>query len=98
MGVQHLAVIGVGLPALELCENPDDFEELYGYDEYLQLISPWHDASYQYCQAAIIIHEVEDGSISLNLHTSYQAIQTALAKFKELTGVPGRLFISTYGY
>lgn len=98
MGVQHLAVIGVGLPAPELCENPDDFEELYGYHEHLQLISPWYDASYVYCEAGIIIHRVEDGSIDLNLHTSHQAIQTALAKFKELTGVPGRLFLSTYGY
>lgn len=99
MGMQHLAVIGVGLPAKELCETWEEFEEQYGDQwETLQLINPWYDASYKYCQAAVIVHKVEDGSMDLNLHTSHQAVQTAMAKFKQVTGKTGKLFLSTYGY
>ncbi len=98
MGVQNLAVVGVGLAATELCETHDEFEELYGDQDHLQLISPWYDASYQYCEAAIVVYQVESGSVDLHLHTAHQAIQTAMAKFKQITGKTGKLFLSTYGY
>lgn len=96
MGVQNLAVVGVGLAATDLCETHDEFEEKYAGD--LDLISPWYDAGYKYCEAGIVVYQVESGSVDLHLHTAHQAIQTAMAKFKQITGKTGKLFLSTYGY
>lgn len=98
MGVQNLAVVGVGLAATELCETHDEFEELYGDQEHLQLISPWYDASYQYCEAAIVVYQVESGTIDLSMVSAQQAIFRAMDEFRKITGKSGKIFLSTYGY
>lgn len=99
MGIQHEAVIGVGLPAKELCSDHDEFEEKYGDQcDVLELVPPWYDADYRYCQAGVIVYQIEDGSLDIDLVYLEDGIKVAMDEFKEITGQSGKLFLSTYGY
>jgi hypothetical protein len=96
MGIDYRAAIFVGLPRKEI-SNIDNFEELLGSDEF-EVRPPCYDGNSE--DYAIVGFEVWRSGIYCASEFTYDEVKVSEAKdkFKALTGLEGKLWISPYGY
>lgn len=99
MGIEHKAIVGVGLPATKLAKDEEDFYEKYGEDKELRLI-PYHfDAGFSECHIGVVLYEAESEAIELQLLPQVQMkVYHAMDTFRKVTGVSGKLFVCSMGY
>lgn len=82
----HYDLIPKDAPYLE--NDPED----YG----LQYTSPYYDSCPNKWVYGITISEVDGSSISLSTGVIEKGVEAAREKFKELTGLDGKLYLSTH--
>lgn len=66
------------------------------YDYGLQYASPYYDSSRDEWVYGIIISQVGEFSISVSAGVIAEGVKAAREKFKELTGLDGKLYLSTH--
>lgn len=90
MSINYQACLILGLPTKELIDN--------GYEHYesedIRLISPSYDGDIEL--VGIAVRSVEDFYMCVeNLNDE---VNEAKRKFKEETGLEGKLYLTTYSY
>jgi len=97
MGVEYSAVIVVGLPRKEL-RNLDNLADMLYKDESLQVIPPYYDGDNSgYAIIGIPIYSSPDYAPS-ELKMDCDVIQEAFTRFKELTNLDAKIYLSPRGY
>ena len=95
MGISYYAAIVVGLRREEYSED-FDFEK--HYDEYdLVEVTPYFDGGGQDENVVGLIYAKTDGYSAEELIINNEHIQELMKQFNKITGLEGRLYLSTWG-
>lgn len=93
MSISYDAVIVVGLPFNEVCEDSDEFYDKY--EDKLDRISPYFDASNDDCLIGITYASSCDYQYK-ELASEF-TMKANLALFKQITGKEGKVYLSVNG-
>ena len=97
MSIDYDAIIMVGLPAEEVCEDYDSFYERWE-DGGFDLVPCWYDAEFENSSIGFIIKCVEYGSMDIGSFDEFKKdIDEAHKLFKDKTGKEGKVLLTTRG-
>lgn len=94
MGVEYRAAIVVGLPYDELPKDTRD--ELLDREE-LDAFSPYFDAPHEHCLCGFPIQETDDYQFA-EMDFSLDGVDELRIKFKTLTGLTPKTYLTPYGW
>jgi len=93
MGIYYAARLVVGLPASQVDIEVDSADGLG-----LDIISPYYDDPYDQSLIGIVVATSDDYSFQeIDMTAVLEKISLARIKFARMTGLEGKVFISTYG-
>lgn len=90
MSISYDAVLVFGLPYSEI-ENAEELTD----DSILDLIWPYYDASPIYCLAGITVLKSDLYDL-VDIPSISKEVEIAAIKFKEITGLDGKLYLSSF--